>query len=111
MPYRVIATQTYKDEKKKWDKADQIAAEKIEKKLAENPNVGDQCQYKFLREKRVGGQRIYFLVYDDLDLVLLVATSGKKNQQETINHIIEQFDEFKELAQEIAKQLAPSDPF
>ena len=111
MTYHVIATQTYKDEKRKWSKADQVATQKIEKKLAENPYVGDQCQYIFLREKRIGGKRIYFLVYDDLGLVLLVATSGKKDQQETINHIIGQFSEFKDLAQEIAKQLSPSGPF
>jgi mRNA-degrading endonuclease RelE of RelBE toxin-antitoxin system len=109
MRYRVIATQTYKEEKKKWSKSDQKTTEKIEKKLTDNPYVGDQCQYKFLREKRVGGKRIYFLVYDDLKLVLLVATSGKKDQQDTINHVIEQFDEFKELAKKIFKQLAPND--
>tara|TARA_Y100000310_G_scaffold240125_1_gene243931 strand:- start:3504 stop:3839 length:336 start_codon:yes stop_codon:yes gene_type:complete len=110
MSYRVIATQTYKEEKNKWNKTDKIAAQKVEKKLADNPYVGDQCQYKFLREKRIGGKRIYFLVYDDLSLVLLVATSGKKDQQDTIDHIIHQFNEFKELAEEIVKQLAPSDP-
>jgi len=49
-----------------------------------------------LREKRIREKRVYFLVYDDLQAVLIVAISGKKDQQTTINHIINYFDEYKE---------------
>ena len=35
--------------------------------------------------KRIRGKRIYFLTYEDIQTVLLVAISNKKKQQETIN--------------------------
>ena len=99
--FNVIGTNTYLTEIKKWTKTDREAAEKLPKKLAENPFVGDQLTYPFLREKRV-----YYLVYDDLQLVLLVATSGKKDQQETIDHIKSQLDEYRKIADEIARRVS-----
>lgn len=104
--YKVIGTETYEKELEKWTKADRLMAEKIPKQLSNNPYIGDPLSYKFLREKRVKEKRIYFLVYEDLKLVLLVATSGKKNQQETINHIRYQLGEFKKVAEQIAKQVS-----
>lgn len=88
----------------KWTKADIDAAGKIPKKLAQNPFVGDPLGHRFLREKRIKEKRIYYLVYEDLELVLLVAASGKKKQQITINHIKDQLDEFRTLAERIARQ-------
>ena len=43
-----------------------------------------------MREKR-----IYFLVYDDLSAVLVVAFGGQKAQEETIDEIIKCLPEFK----------------
>lgn len=102
--YRVIGTETYLEEINKWTKADQESAEKIPKKLAENPFVGDPLGSHFLREKRIREKRIYYLVYQDLNLVLLVAASGKKKQQATINHIKSHLDEFREIAERISRQ-------
>ena len=76
------------------------------KKLAINPFIGDPLNYKFLREKRIREKRIYYLVYEDLKLVLLVATSGKKDQQATIGHIKDNLDQFKIIAEQIARQLS-----
>lgn len=55
--------------------------------MIKNPFVGKQLSYKFLREKRIKDKRIYYLVYEDIVLVLLIAVSKKKDQQMTINHI------------------------
>ncbi|MFB6226652.1 MAG: hypothetical protein ABEJ02_04840, partial [Candidatus Paceibacteria bacterium] len=33
--------------------------------IRDNPYVGDQLQYRNLREKRIDEKRIYYLVYDD----------------------------------------------
>lgn len=71
-----------------------------------NPFVGDLIAYRFLREKRIREKRIYYLVYEDLKLVLLVATSGKKNQQATIDHIKRHLDEFRKVAEVIARQVS-----
>ncbi|MFH1372353.1 MAG: hypothetical protein ABII79_00940 [bacterium] len=104
--YRVIGTETYLREIDKWTKADQEAAEKIPTKLADNPFAGDPLGYRYLREKRIRERRVYFLVYEDLRLVLLVAASNKKKQQATINHIKTHLDEFRTIAQKLIRQAA-----
>ena len=106
MDYKVVATETYQKEIENWSKIDKEAAEKIPSKLKLNPLIGKPLGYKFLREKKIKEKRLYYLVYEDLKLVLLVATSGKKDQQATIEHIKEYLDEFKEVANEISKQLS-----
>ena len=102
--FTVIGTQTYEQELDDWSKADKEAAHKLPKQLASSPLVGRSLGLPFLREKRVGGKRVYYLVYNDLNLILLVATSAKKDQQETIDHIKDQLPEFRTVAEEIIKQ-------
>ncbi len=62
----------------------------------------DQIRYKFFREKRIKEKRIYYLVYDDLMLVLIVAISDKKTQEETINKIVEYFKEYREHSEKLS---------
>jgi len=104
--FTVIGTETYLQELKKWPKPDQEAAAKIPSHLAENPYVGKPLNYPFLREKKIEGRRVYYLIYDDLKLVLLVATSEKKDQQNTINHIKIHLDEFREIAERISRPVS-----
>lgn len=104
--FKVIGTDTYLKEISKWSKVEIEAAEKIPKQLVENPFVGKQLKYPFLREKRIKEKRVYYLVYEDLRLVLLVATSGKKYQQATIDHIVSQFAEYRKVAEQIARQVS-----
>jgi len=52
-----------------------------------NPYVGDSLQIKCIREKRFDGKRIYFVIFEDLKAVLIVAISNKKTQQKTIDSI------------------------
>lgn len=68
---------------------------KIFLQLKNNPYVGDPLRYKFFREKRLKEKRIYYLIYDDLKAVLVVAMSGKKDQQKVINSIINYLDKFR----------------
>ena len=96
MVYAVYTTKSFDRETEKLSKEEQERIQKIFLQLKENPYVGDQLQYRHLREKRVKEKRVYYLVYDDLLAVLVVAVSGKKDQQATINHIIDNFDEYKE---------------
>ena len=51
-----------------------------------------------MREKR-----IYFLVYDDLSAVLMVAFGGKKAQKETIDKIVELLPEFRKYIENLLK--------
>ena len=77
--YIVIGTNTYLKEIIKWSKSEREVIQKIPKQLAENPLAGKPLSYRFLREKCIKEKRVYYLIYEDLNLVLIVATSGKKN--------------------------------
>ena len=63
--------------------------------MKENPYVGDSLQIRALREKRLEEKRIYYLVFDDLNSVLVVAISGKKTQQKTINYILRYINDYR----------------
>jgi len=102
--FKVIGTDTYLKEIDKLPKDYKETAIKIPEKLSVNPLSGNQLSYPFLREKRIKEKRIYYLVYEDLKLVLLVAVSGKKNQQATIDHIKNGLDEFRKAAENIFKK-------
>lgn len=52
-----------------------------------NPYVGDSLQIKYIREKRFDGKRVYFVIFEDLKVVLILAISDKKTQQKTIDSI------------------------
>ena len=99
--FKVIGTDTYIHEINKWAKQYKEDAGKIPKQLSENPFVGKPLSFPFLREKRLREKRIYYLVYEDLKLVLLIAVSGKKDQQATIDHIKENLNEFRSVAEKI----------
>ena len=102
--YKVFSTQTYDREIKKLPKEYQRMIVTAEKEIADNPHTGKPLTFEFLREKKIKEKRIYYLVYDDIVLVLLVATSGKKNQQDTINHIKDNLKQFKKYAEELSRQ-------
>ena len=104
MVYAVYTTTSFDREIQKLPKDEQERIQKIFLQLKDNPYVGDQLQYRHLREKRIREKRVYYLVYNDLLAVLVVAISGKKNQQATINHIINNFDEYKEYLKRLLKE-------
>ena len=102
MVYSVHISETFEKEVLELGKDKQERIGKLYFHLKDNPYVGDQLKFKFFREKRLDEKRIYYLVYDDLKVVLMVAVSGKKDQQETINYIINHLNEFKEYAEKLA---------
>lgn len=102
--YKVFSTKTYDDEVEKLPLDYQQSIQRVEQQLAKNPFVGKNLSYRFLREKRIREKRIYYLVYEDIVLILLVAVSGKKDQQKTIDHIKNNFGEFKKYAEKLSTQ-------
>ncbi len=104
--YAVFRTHRFEKEfLKQLSSAEQEEVRTVEqKKLTENPYVGDPLGYKFLREKKIGGKRIYFLVYEDLKAVLIVAISDKKTQQETIDTIHKHLREYHQVIQDAITQ-------
>ena|SRR3989344_6526092 len=109
--YTVFRTRKFDRElEKQFTKREQEEVENIERKqFSENPYVGDALGYPFFREKKVGGKRVYYLVYDDLKAVLMIAVSDKKTQQETINEIRLHLKEYYEVIKEAIKQHDESD--
>jgi len=78
--------------------------QRIVLQLAENPFVGDQLQIKSFREKRLREKRLYYLVFEDLQAVLIVAISDKKTQQKTINSILSRINEYRKYLIELLRE-------
>lgn len=105
MAYSVYTTDSFEKETEKLSPVDKEIIQKIFEQLKENPYAGDQIRYKFFREKRIREKRVYFLVYDELSLVLVVAFGNKKAQQETIEEIIRLLPEFRKCAEALTKKV------
>ena len=85
--YKIYHSQRFKKELLKFDKKFQNRIDKIEDELVENHYSGKPLGVKWFREKRYEKYRIYYLIYDDLKSVFMVAISEKKDQQKAINTI------------------------
>ena len=94
---RVASTKEFDAWEKLLPKDYQEQIENIIKQLKETWQVGKPLGYPFCREKKLGKYRLYFLVYEDIDTVLLVTMSDKKAQQETIDKIKHELDIYKDL--------------
>jgi mRNA-degrading endonuclease RelE of RelBE toxin-antitoxin system len=101
MAYAVYTTESFDREFNKLRNSDKEVIQKMFLQLKENPNVGDQLRFPFFREKRLREKRVYYLVYEDLSAVLMVAIGGKKAQKETIDNIVNLLPEFKQYMKKI----------
>lgn len=50
-------------------------------------------------------KRIYFLLYEEITIVLLVSSSDKKSQQDTIDEIKLYLNEFKEYTYQLNEKI------
>ncbi|MBI2669144.1 hypothetical protein HYX14_04855 [Candidatus Woesearchaeota archaeon] len=96
MSYIIFHSRTFDKELEKFPKDFHDWLDRIEDQLVLNPYVGDHLRVPWLREKKRGGFRVYYLIYEDLPAVYLVAISDKKDQQKIINTIFLLIDNFKE---------------
>lgn len=101
MAYAVYTTESFENKIEKISNSDKEIIQKLFIRLKENPYVGNPIRYKFFREKRIREKRVYYLIYDDLQTVLIVAFGGKKAQRETIDEIIKLLPEYKEYMKEL----------
>ncbi len=65
--------------------------------LEENPLVGKPLGFPWFREKKFAGKRLYYLVYQHISKVLLVAFGPKKTQQKVIGHILANREAYRQL--------------
>ncbi|MAG47247.1 hypothetical protein CL617_01460 [archaeon] len=104
MTYSIFHSQTFDQELNKFPKDFKEWVTKIEEQLNESPYVGDQIRVKWLREKKRGKYRIYYLIYDDIKSVYMIGISGKKDQQAVINSIWLLIDQFKDEIKNLIKK-------
>ena len=102
--FKVFTLKRFDREKECLQKDEQEQIEKLFLQLKENPYVGDSIRFRFFREKRIKGKRVYYLVYDDLLSVLLVGISDKKSQKETIDRIIRYLGEYRKLMRDLTME-------
>ena len=101
MPYNIYETETFsklyevmEEEEKEW-------AYKIKLQLANNPGVGKPLKFDWFREKKFGNKRLYYLIYKNLNRILIVSFGSKKEQQKIINHVIENKERYKKLIESV----------
>lgn len=87
MVFKVFHSKSFDDKLDRFQQEFKNWVEKIENQLVNNPYVGDPLGVPWLREKKHGKFRIYFLIYEDLTSVFMVNISEKKDQQKVINTI------------------------
>ena len=69
---------------------------RLVRSFTQNPEYGNPLGTRWFRESRFENYRIYYLIYEDLQAIYIVAISGKKVQQKTINTIRIFLDFFRE---------------
>ncbi len=105
MKFKVFRTEEFDRQFDKLPKTEQREVEKFERKLSENPFVGKPLGLSFLKEKKLNKRRIYYLIYEDFVVVLMVAVSDKKTQQSTIDSIRFKLYEYQDIVKEALKRL------
>ncbi len=106
MPFKVFTTQEFDKDIILLEKAEQERIEKILKQLKEQGgDVGKPLSgLTFFREKKFEGKRLYFLVYKELSVILVVGISNKKAQQATINRILLDVAEYQQVVFETLRK-------
>ena len=95
-----------KHSKKLLSKKELIELDKFIQDLKVDFNKGKPLSYDFLREKKIGSKRVYFLIYKEICFILLVGSSSKKTQQETIENIKLYLNEYKEYVYQIYEKIS-----
>ncbi len=104
MVFMIFHSHTFDKALEKMPKDFQELVNKVENQLVENPYVGDQIRVPWFREKKKDNSRIYYLIYEELNRVYLVAISDKKDQKAVINSIWIFLDQFKEEIKDLVRE-------
>ena len=106
MVYRIFTTKEFDEDFDSLDSSEKSRVRKIMDQLKEKGDfVGKPLRYPYFREKKFEGKRLYFLVYQDYMVILALAIGNKKTQQETINKIIAELQNYKDIIEKKIKEL------
>jgi hypothetical protein len=95
--FAVFRTQSFLERFSSLEKREQEWIEKMEKQLQVNSFAGKPLGFKWFREKKFENKRLYFLVNEQKEAVLLVAFAPKKEQQKIIDYITTNKEEYRKL--------------
>ena len=102
--FKIYRTNKFEKQLRKLPKTEQKEIENFERKISINPFVGKPIYSNFLREKKLNGKRVYYLVYGENKIVLMAAISNKKKQQEEIDDVKKQLENYKDHIREKQRQ-------
>ena len=102
----IFKTNEFDENYNKLGNSEQKRADKIRDQLSKNGDlIGKPLSgLKFFREKKFNGKRIYYLVYKEFNVILVVAISNKKAQQATINQILLNLKNYKDYIIKLLKE-------
>ena len=101
MSYNIYETETFSKLYEVMEKEEKEWVDKIKLQLTNNPHVGKPLKFEWFREKKFGNKRIYYLIYKNLNKILIVSFCSKKEQQKIINHILENKERYKKLIESV----------
>ncbi len=104
--FRVFTTKEFQNNFDSLDGSEKKRVSKILNQLKEKGrDVGKPLKVPYFREKRFDEKRLYFLAYEKSFIILAIAISDKKTQQETINKIISDIESYKKFIDKKLKEL------
>ena len=105
--YRVFRSEWYDNKLKNMDNSETKRIEKFEQALKKAPFTGKPLGFKFFREKKFGGKRLLFLVYEEHSIVFLITITDKKAQQRDIDFIVSNLKVYKDEINNITRGVKP----
>ncbi len=106
MPYHIISLAEYEKSINDLENVEQQRIERFIVQIRENGMlVGKRLRFPFFREKKFNGKRLYFLIYEEWKTALLARVSTKKQQDETINWIVENLPELKKYVEQKLREM------
>ena len=103
--YRVFRSEWYETKFNKLNSFEQKRLANFEQSLKQEPYVGKPLGFKFFREKKFGGKRMLFLIYDEHKCIFLVTITNKKAQQHDIDLIKANLEIYKREIEKLIKNL------
>ncbi len=88
MGFEVLETESFSRQFESLEEEEKAWIRKMIAQLEANSEVGKPLGFKWFREKKYEGKRLYYLVYRNAGKVLLVAFGDKKEQREIIRHVL-----------------------
>jgi|SRR3989344_5248827 len=101
MVYAIYKTEAFAKIFESLEVAERDWITKIVGQLKENPHAGKPLGFPWFREKKFGGKRLYYLIYNELGKILIVAFGNKKEQKLIIQSVLRNLDAYNELAEKL----------